>query len=92
MESDRVSAKKSTKNKHFTSIKFTNDDKYLIGGGNSKNLCIYDLQHQVLIKKVVLTKNYSFDGIKQKLNQKKKEEQESDDDLKQAKTFDVSKR
>jgi len=33
-------------------------------------LCIYDLAHKVLLKKVVFTENRSLDGVLEKLNSK----------------------
>jgi len=46
LEKDRMSAKKSSKNKHFKSIIYSSDGEYIICGGNSKYVCIYELRHR----------------------------------------------
>ena len=67
---DRNISKNSTKNWFFNSICFNSSGEFILGGGNSKYLCLYDVQHKVLIKKFVITENRSLDGILNKLNSK----------------------
>lgn len=43
LRDDRNSAQNSTKNKYFNSICVAPSGKYVLGGGNSKNVCLYDL-------------------------------------------------
>ena len=69
-QDDRTSAKKSTKNKHMTSVALSPNGEFVIGGGNSKNICLYDLRHKVLLKRFAITYNQSLDGVLHKLNSK----------------------
>lgn len=41
---------------------------YLFGGGKSKFLMIYDIQHRMLLQKICLTKNKDLQGTIQNLN------------------------
>ena len=50
-QDDRKSTKKSTKNKHRTSVALSANGEFVIGGGNFKNICIYELRHKVLWKR-----------------------------------------
>lgn len=69
-QDDRTSAKKSTKNKFMTSVALSPNGEFVIGGGNSKNICLYDLKHKVLLKRFAITQNRSLDGVLHKLNSK----------------------
>jgi len=42
----------------------------MLGGGNSKNLCIYDIKNKLLLKRLAITQNRSLDGVLLKLNSK----------------------
>jgi periodic tryptophan protein 2 len=42
----------------------------ILGGGNSKHLCLYNVYHKVLVKKFTITENRSLDGVLNKLNSK----------------------
>ena len=70
MEDDRQAAKSSTKNKHFTSVALSPNGEFCIGGGNSKNICLYDMRHKILLKRLAVTQNRSLDGVLLKLNSK----------------------
>ena len=59
---EKISAKNSTRNKYFKTIVYTSDGDYLLGGGNSKYICLYELRHKILLKKFLLTTNRSLDG------------------------------
>jgi periodic tryptophan protein 2 len=41
-----------------------------IGGGNSKNICLYDIKHKVMLRRFAITQNRSLDGVLQNLNSK----------------------
>ncbi len=43
---------------------------FIIAGGNSKNICLYDLKHKVLLRRFAITQNRSLDGVMLKLNSK----------------------
>jgi len=40
----------------------------VLGGGNSKYLCMYDLRFRVLVKKYIVSNNNSLDGMKLRIN------------------------
>lgn len=42
----------------------------MLGGGNSKYICLYDVYHKILIKKFSVTENRSLDGVLNKLDSK----------------------
>lgn len=69
-QDDRMSAKKSTKNKHLSAVALSPNGDFVIGGGNSKNICLYDLRHKVLLKRFAITQNRSLDGVLHMLNSK----------------------
>jgi len=52
---DRNTANKSTKNKHFNSLALSPGGDFVIGGGNGKNICLYDLKHKVLMRRFAVT-------------------------------------
>ncbi len=47
----------------FKSLSFTPDGEYLIAGGKSKYICIYNVKEEVLVKRFEVSQNKSFDGI-----------------------------
>ena len=67
---DRNTSKGSTKNCYFNSICYNSTGENILGGGNSKYICLYDVAHKVLIKKFMVTNNRSLDGVLNKLNSK----------------------
>ena len=69
-EKDQQDARNLLSTKFFKSLAYTVDGEWLIGGGTSKNICIYDLRHRVMVKKLVLNSNRSMDGLNQLLNSK----------------------
>lgn len=42
----------------------------MLGGGNSKNLCLYDIRNKLLLRRFAITQNRSLDGVLLKLNSK----------------------
>ena len=48
----------------FTSLCYTADGRCILAGGRSKFICIYDVTHQVLLKKFQISRNRAFDGMK----------------------------
>ena len=55
-------------NKNFRSMSYTADGEFIVAGGNSKYLCIYDIRHRLMIRRVALTNNRTLDGTQQLLN------------------------
>lgn len=54
--------------KYFVSIEYSKDGLYLLGGGNSKFVCLYDMKYRILIRRFVISNNMSLDGMKLKIN------------------------
>lgn len=67
---DRTTAENSSSGKCFNSICYTADGSSIIGGGNSKYICIYDIETKVLVKKFQISCNLSLDGTQEYLNSK----------------------
>ena len=42
----------------------------MLGGGNAKNICLYDVGNKILLRRYALTQNRSLDGVLAKLNSK----------------------
>ena len=52
-------------------ICYSTDGDYLLAGGNSKSVCLYQVQHRILLRKFVLSSNRSLDLTVNKLNSSK---------------------
>mmetsp|Transcript_3379 Transcript_3379/g.5678 ORF Transcript_3379/g.5678 Transcript_3379/m.5678 type:complete len:393 (-) Transcript_3379:434-1612(-) len=70
LKSERNTAKKSSRNKHFNSIDVSPNGQFLLGGGNSKHICLYDVHNKILLRRFAITQNRSLDGVLLKLNSK----------------------
>ncbi|KAJ4849893.1 U3 snoRNP protein [Turnera subulata] len=68
---DRRSAANSTAGKCFTTLCYSADGSYILAGGNSKYLCMYDVADQVLLRRFQITHNLSLDGVLDFLNSKR---------------------
>lgn len=66
--SDRRTAANATGSKSFNSIAYSADGDCLIAGGNSKYICLYDVQSGTLLKKFTVSTNLSLDGTQEYLN------------------------
>ncbi|XP_075514279.1 periodic tryptophan protein 2 [Primulina tabacum] len=71
---DRRSAANSTAGKCFTTLCYSSDGSYILAGGNSKYICMYDVADQVLLRRFQITHNLSLDGVLDFLNSKKMSE------------------
>lgn len=67
---DRRSAANSTSGKYFTTLCYSADGSYILAGGNSKFICMYDIAEQVLLRRFQVTHNLSLDGVLDILNSK----------------------
>jgi len=47
----------------YRSISYTLDGNYLLAGGRSKYISLYNIQEQILVKRFEITCNKSFDGL-----------------------------
>ncbi|XP_058226771.1 periodic tryptophan protein 2 [Rhododendron vialii] len=68
---DRRSAANSSSGKCFTSLCYSADGSYILAGGSSKYICMYDIADQVLLRRFQITHNLSLDGVLDFLNSKK---------------------
>lgn len=50
----------------FTSICYSADGLYILAGGQSKNVCIYNVAEGILVKNMEITQNHSFDAMEVK--------------------------
>lgn len=67
---DRRSAANSTTGKCFTTLCYSADGSYILAGGSSKYICMYDVADQVLLSRFQITHNLSLDGVLDFLNSK----------------------
>ncbi|CAI9753650.1 unnamed protein product [Fraxinus pennsylvanica] len=67
---DRRSAANSTASKCFTTLCYSADGSYILAGGSSKYICMYDVADQVLLRRFQITHNLSLDGVLDFLNSK----------------------
>ncbi|KAF3450839.1 hypothetical protein FNV43_RR06928 [Rhamnella rubrinervis] len=68
---DRRSAANSSSGKFFTTLCYSADGAYILAGGSSKYICMYDVADQVLLRRFQITHNLSLDGVLDFLNSKK---------------------
>jgi periodic tryptophan protein 2 len=47
----------------FTSLCYSADGAYLLAGGQSKNVCIYNVAESLIVKKFEITQNRSLDAV-----------------------------
>ena len=47
----------------FLSLSYTMDGEFLLAGGRSKYICIYNIEEEMLVKRFEISQNKSFDGI-----------------------------
>ncbi|KAI7750771.1 hypothetical protein M8C21_028344 [Ambrosia artemisiifolia] len=67
---DRRTAANSTSGKCFTSLSYSADGNYILAGGSSRYICMYDVADQVLLRRFQITLNQSLDGVLDVLNSK----------------------
>ena len=68
--SDRRASGNMDSGQAFTSIAYSADGSFLIAGGTSKWVCVYDVAEKVLLRRFQLSKNYALDGVLDQLNSK----------------------
>lgn len=66
--SDRRTAANVAGTKFFNCIAYSTDGSCVIAGGNSKYICLYDVQSGTLIKKFAVSVNLSLEGTQEFLN------------------------
>ena len=70
LRDERFTAKNSTRNKHMNSVAVSPNGEFVIGGGNAKHICLYDLRYKLLMRRFAVTQNRSLDGVLHQLNSK----------------------
>lgn len=55
----------------FTSLCYSADGECILAGGQSKNVCIYNVKERILLKKFEITQNRSFDAVDDFINRRK---------------------
>ncbi|KAJ2157458.1 U3 snoRNP protein [Coemansia sp. RSA 552] len=65
---DQRTAANSSSGKCFNSLCYSADGTAVLGGGNSKYVCLYDRRSSILLRKFQISKNQSLDGVQEKLN------------------------
>ena len=66
--SDRRTAANVTGTKSFSALCYSSDGTCIIAGGDSKYICLYEVQSGVLLKKFTVSVNLSLDGTQEFLN------------------------
>ncbi|XP_041972804.1 periodic tryptophan protein 2 homolog [Aricia agestis] len=69
-DADLITPEKMLKTKAFTSICYSADGSCVLGGGNSKHVCLYSVAEAVLIRKYVITQNRSLDAVNDYINRR----------------------
>ena len=64
----KISAENDPSTKYLKTITYSPCGNYLYGGGKSKYLYVYDINHRMLLTKIVLTNNKDINGVVDKLN------------------------
>jgi len=70
-DTDKISAKTASEGKAFETLCYSADGESLMAAGKSKNVCIYSVADQLLMKKFVISCNHSLDGIEEFLDKRK---------------------
>ncbi|XP_066517499.1 PWP2 small subunit processome component [Hoplias malabaricus] len=70
-ETEKITAKQSAKGKSFTSLCYSADGEYMLAGGRSKFVCIYNIKEQILMKKFEISCNMSLDAMEEFLDRRK---------------------
>lgn len=70
LATDRTAAATADKSRQFTSLCYSADGAFLLAGGSTKFVCIYDVSQRVLLKRFCISNNRSMDGSLRMLNSK----------------------
>ncbi|KAL8606486.1 hypothetical protein ACOMHN_037717 [Nucella lapillus] len=64
-EDSKVTGKTLSAGRAFNTLTYSGDGKAILAGGNSPNVLVYSIRHQLLMKKFQITLNHSFDGLEE---------------------------
>ncbi|KAK9325897.1 WD40-repeat-containing domain protein [Lipomyces orientalis] len=67
---DRFTAKNSARSKSFRTLSYSSDGACILAGGNSKYICLYDIDNEVLLRRYTISRNMSLEGTVDFLNSK----------------------
>ncbi|TIB05736.1 hypothetical protein E3P96_00955 [Wallemia ichthyophaga] len=67
-QDDRITANNNSSGKSFNSLCYTADGNYILAGGNSKYVLLYDVKEGVALKKFQISDNLSLDGTQEFLD------------------------
>lgn len=70
LEGDRRAAGNLASGAAFRSLAYSADGTFLVAGGSSKYVVIYDVAERVMLRRFSLTSNRSLDGVLDMLNSK----------------------
>lgn len=65
---DRRTAENTSSGRAFTSLSYSADGLFLLAGGSSKYVCVYDVAEKVMLRRFQITHNRSIDGVLDQLN------------------------
>jgi periodic tryptophan protein 2 len=68
---DALTAQNNAGGKAFNSLCYSADGTLLLAGGNSKYVCLYDIQESILLRKFTISENLSLDGTEVFLDSRK---------------------
>lgn len=61
-KTDHQAAKNKSDHKSLKTIAYFPDGEYIIGGGDSKNMCLYDVRHRTMIKRIEVITSTTVEG------------------------------
>lgn len=70
-DTDLITAKRKQEGRAFTCLCFSADGDYILAAGQSKYICIYNRETELIIKKIEVTQNRSFDAVDDFINRRK---------------------
>ena len=68
LTSDRRTAENTSSGRAFNSLSYSADGSFLLAGGSSKYVCVYDVAEKVMLRRFQITHNRSVDGVLDQLN------------------------
>lgn len=70
-DTDLITALRKQEARSFTCLCYSADGKYLLAAGQSKYICIYHREEEIIVKKIEVTQNRSFDAVDDFINRRK---------------------
>jgi len=70
-DEDKISAKKKREAAHFTALCYSADGAALLAAGHSKHICIYHVSESLLLRRLEVTQNRSFQGMDETLSRRR---------------------